>query len=302
QPAAPAAPAEELPDWLKGIAEETPAAAQPAAPAQPTSGWEALGTLGTSAQEQDEALAWLESLAARHGAKPEELVTPPEARREQPPEWVEAARQVTPPPSAETPAAPAAPTEELPDWLKGIAEETPAAAQPAELPDWLKTASVESGMDETAAWLRSLETPSPLQPGAEPAMKGARVAGEEETPPVTPPPSLDWKPVETAPAAPSAPAPPPLKRTGSLSPTRDLHLAQAQMALERGDIRQAVEHYSRLIRKGRLLDEVIFDLREALYRYPVDVLLWQTLGDAYLRANRLREALDAYTKAGQLLR
>ncbi|MFN3742984.1 MAG: tetratricopeptide repeat protein, partial [Anaerolineales bacterium] len=222
-------------------------------------------------------------------------------------------------PAAAPPEA-AQPAEELPDWLKGIAEETPTAAQPAEetptvtqaatelhvteasaeIPAWLKTAPVESELDETAVWLRSLEAPSHL-PEVEPAMKGIEPLSEEATPPLAPPPSLDWKPVEVTPP-PSITVPSHPKRTGSLSPTRDLHLAQAQMALERGDIRQAVEHYSRLIRKGRLLDEVIFDLREALYRYPVDVLLWQTLGDAYMRANRLREALDAYTKAEQLLR
>jgi cytochrome c-type biogenesis protein CcmH/NrfG len=50
------------------------------------------------------------------------------------------------------------------------------------------------------------------------------------------------------------------------------------------------------------LDEVIHDLREAIYRFPVDVSIWQTLGDAAMRANRLQDALDAYTKAEELLR
>jgi hypothetical protein len=114
--------------WLKGMAAEAPKpeAAQPAE--TPSAGWEALGALGTSSKEQDEALAWLESLAARHGAKPEELVTPPETRQEKPPAWVEAARQrLEAAPTAETPAQPA---EELPDWLKGMAAEAPAPAQP----------------------------------------------------------------------------------------------------------------------------------------------------------------------------
>ena len=44
------------------------------------------------------------------------------------------------------------------------------------------------------------------------------------------------------------------------------------------------------------------DLRDALYRYPVEVPIWQALGDAYMRANRLQDALDAYTKAEELLR
>jgi len=43
-------------------------------------------------------------------------------------------------------------------------------------------------------------------------------------------------------------------------------------------------------------------LRDAMYRFPVDVDIWQLLGDAYMRSNRLQDALDAYTKAEELLR
>ena len=51
-----------------------------------------FGNLGTSAAEQDAAMAWLESLAAKQGAKAEELITNPEDRLEKPPEWVEQAK------------------------------------------------------------------------------------------------------------------------------------------------------------------------------------------------------------------
>ena len=79
-------------------------------------------------------------------------------------------------------------------------------------------------------------------------------------------------------------------------------LSRAQAELGRGNIGAALELYGRLIRKGRSLEEIIRDLRDALYRYPVEVPIWQALGDAYMRANRLQEALDAYTKAEELLR
>jgi tetratricopeptide (TPR) repeat protein len=79
-------------------------------------------------------------------------------------------------------------------------------------------------------------------------------------------------------------------------------LGRAREDLSQGDISGALNTYGKLIRKTRLLDEVIYDLREALYRYPVDVGIWQSLGDAYMRANRLQDALDAYTKAEELLR
>jgi tetratricopeptide (TPR) repeat protein len=82
----------------------------------------------------------------------------------------------------------------------------------------------------------------------------------------------------------------------------DPELAAAQSEMKRGDIPSALEHYERLIKKGRWLEEIIRDLREALYRYPVEVTVWQALGDAYMRENRLQEALDSYTKAEELLR
>ena len=78
-------------------------------------------------------------------------------------------------------------------------------------------------------------------------------------------------------------------------------LGQARNELSRSNIPGALENYGRLIKKGRFLEDVIYDLREALYRYPVEVSIWQSLGDAYMRANRLQDALDAYTKAEELL-
>ena len=79
-------------------------------------------------------------------------------------------------------------------------------------------------------------------------------------------------------------------------------LGQARNELSGSNLSGALDNYSRLIKKGRFLEEVIFDLRDALYRFPVDVDIWQSLGDAYMRANRLQDALDAYTKAEELLR
>jgi tetratricopeptide (TPR) repeat protein len=79
-------------------------------------------------------------------------------------------------------------------------------------------------------------------------------------------------------------------------------LGGAKSELGRGNIPAALDIYDKLIRRGKSLEEIIRDLRDALYRYPVEVPIWQALGDAYMRANRLQEALDAYTKAEELLR
>jgi tetratricopeptide (TPR) repeat protein len=79
-------------------------------------------------------------------------------------------------------------------------------------------------------------------------------------------------------------------------------LNQAKGELDRGDIPAALTHYGKLIKKGKHLEETIRDLTESIYRYPVEVGIWQTLGDAYMRANRLKEALEAYNKVEELIR
>ncbi len=435
----------DLPDWVKKLAppeareegsaerseeasEESPEAAD-------------LGDLGTSLEDQDAALAWLESLAAKQGARSEELITDPQERTETPPEWVqEAMGQAAPPqeaepssadedatgvwlreladkeqpsesgtaPVAEQPSEPSAPAgeealplspeEEVASWLGELeseavvpempevkSEEAPveasdlAAAEgrpPAgeeEVPAWLQdmtpvspepppqpSAPPPSEESEVSEWLSGLEASSagpqvaesttseeaevpawlsdlgptaaePTEaPAAEELPEWLRGEMEEEEPlpeaPPQPTSPSEWQPVEAgepaaevqpvvqgpegepaveeAAAPSSGEGPPPVippRRTGSLQ-ALDTTLARAQQLLNAGDINGALQEYAFLIKKGRLLEEVVYDLREALYRYPVDVMIWQTLGDAYMRANRLQDALDAYTKAEELLR
>ncbi|MGC8855351.1 MAG: BTAD domain-containing putative transcriptional regulator, partial [Anaerolineae bacterium] len=378
-----------------------------------------LDTLGTTLQEQEDAIAWLESLAAKHGAKPEELVTNPEDRKEIPPAWVEQAKAIS-----EAPAAPSQPstpqaepaTDETGMWLRELAEQETAETLPGslpetaaeslhtdELPAWLRHATsgpIESPQpfgslpgeepvsapqpeaaqpaepeqtleltpettddeNELPAWLRSLEEEEPGTPAVPADELPPWLQVETEEPPAPAPISPDeWRPVEIIPPAEEKPplelkkpsrgvnfaippatgkltpppprtseaatssvekpaaapepqkAPPPQaevprpsimrpRGTGMLTPPTDPALVSAQSELNRGNIPAALEFYGKLIKKGRWLEEIIRDLREALYRYPVEVTIWQALGDAYMRANRLQDALDAYTKAEELLR
>jgi tetratricopeptide (TPR) repeat protein len=381
--------------------------------------------LGVSAADQEEALSWLEGLAAGHGAKPEELLTKPEERLTSEPEWVKQAKmqgEAQPEeqpsgettdsdqtgifmqglekieslgePEAESPAGPGdSETEILPDWMTGQAEaeDLPGAAdtskadervtqpleqvgtpvardqaepksvasdvpaeqegfeeKPAEdLPDWLAGLDDEKQDEGTSAapgeipeWLseagaEDTSKPEPVVPSdwqpadeAEPAAAPAEQApevleapkteepvAESELPPQAPevpktPKTKEPVASESQPQAPAVPveaaSEPPQearpRKTGEFSEATDPVLVAAQAELSRGNIPGAMEGYSKLIKKGNLLDEVIFDLRGALLRYPVEVTIWQALGDAYMRANRLQEALDAYTKAEELLR
>ncbi len=80
------------------------------------------------------------------------------------------------------------------------------------------------------------------------------------------------------------------------------NLFEARDALSRGNVDGAIQIYQALISQTELLPEVIKDLNDALYRFPVDVSIWMTLGDAEMRSGQVQEALDAYTKAEELLR
>ena len=82
----------------------------------------------------------------------------------------------------------------------------------------------------------------------------------------------------------------------------EARLFEGRSLLVEGKITEAVGSYSGLIQDGSYLTEVIQDLQEAVFSHPVEIDLWQLLGDAYMQNEQLQDALDAYTRAEQLLR
>ena len=434
---------------LEPVQEPEPEGPQAAVPSA------SVEDLGASAEEQDDAVAWLEGLAAKHGARPEELVTDPNARTETAPDWVQKASQAgaeeiaseelsveeAAPAEAEPewikhakevgeslyteleeaqtkeplPAADADETgmwlrdlgeeagfteeqkpepaaeDDLPDWLGGLESDQPKGeaapisetplgedagpvsegeAEP-EPPDWVRdmesrapdsVAALESmqkpASEDLPSWLEGLDKDEEQQPAAAAEEIPGWLKDETEEEPAQPEPTTptDWQPADAAepaqaappepkeepaaapepeppqpvePAPESEPMPPqpvepapkpelsalpereayrePVTRsrtgmTGMLSSTQDPILIAAQNELTRSNIPAALEYYGKLIKKGKMLEEIIYDLREALYRFPVEVSIHQALGDAYMRANRLQDALDSYTKAEELLR
>jgi tetratricopeptide (TPR) repeat protein len=93
-------------------------------------------------------------------------------------------------------------------------------------------------------------------------------------------------PVAAPRVAPPKPVPP--------SPAEVLEAARGAMTA--GDIQTALGRYAKLIRKKRELDTVIEDLRSALERGSALPEVWQALGDAYMKADRLPEAIEAYRR------
>jgi len=192
------------------------------------------------------------------------------------------------------------------DWqpmdVESTQEEEPVPAPEPEADEPAFMAETEVQADES-----TLAPEAELEAEESETVLTTEMVEEEISTQAAPPPS-EPEPAPEPEALPGRPAyQEPVTRsrtgmTGMLSDVQDPAFTTAQVELTRGDIVNAMTSYSKLIKKGKMLDEIIFDLREALYRYPVDVTIMQTLGDAYMRADRLQEALDAYTKAEELLR
>jgi tetratricopeptide (TPR) repeat protein len=231
-------------------------------------------------------------------------------------------------PAAE-PIAPR-PLEEAPDWLKELSPENAAQAETIEESVDEAAKLVESQpetMDEdlgSVDWLDSeSEEAVETSPTIEPTWMPANEMGEQnEEPQAEAEPMMSAEEREPVPpvaqpatAAKSAPAPEPVaepqgakrqggvrRRTTLLDPEQvEDRLGQARQALSYGNIGDAVEAYGYMLRRRIRLDEVIADLRAALRRFPRQVTLWQALGDAYMRNNQLKDALECYTKAETLL-
>ena len=91
------------------------------------------------------------------------------------------------------------------------------------------------------------------------------------------------------------------KTTPIVKEEPEKRLARARSLLSDSKIDEALEHYEYLIIKKKSIPDVINDLIQASFDHPLDVPLIKTLGDAYMRVNKLDEALEAYSKAEDLL-
>jgi tetratricopeptide (TPR) repeat protein len=73
-------------------------------------------------------------------------------------------------------------------------------------------------------------------------------------------------------------------------------LQSARQALGAGDAGRALSDYRKLIDRKQDIDTVIKDLQRAAERYPNLPKVWQALGDAYMKADQLPEAIKAYKR------
>ena len=287
--------------WLKSLDAETPAS-EPAqsASSDDTAMWlKSLDEPTASAEVESEQKAdlpdWMQNVEAEESAPAVEAAVPSEVEAEVPSDesMIEEAKRID--------------TGALPSWLQDMDAREPASTSREDLPTWLRDDTGELVAEPTRIEPTRSDDWQPMETQAVdemPEVKPEPVVEEKPQPAPKPKKAAEPKKPEPRPATPVSTYQEPVTRkgTGMLTQTVDMVLGQARNELNRSNIPGALETYAKLIKKGRYLDEIVFDLREASYRYPVEVSIWQTLGDAYMRGNRLQDALDAYTKAEELLR
>jgi len=304
---------EEVPAWLKEL-EAAPPVEVPAEEAHPP-------------EELEEVPAWLEEMEAQAEEVPptpvEEIM--PEAAAEAPeeaPPVEEVPEVVEEMPEAVAPEVVAeVPMEEVPEAMPPEAvEEVPEAMPPEaveEVPEAVAEAPpveevpevVEEVPEAVAPEVPVEEVPEAVPPEVPVEEMPEAVA---EAPPVEEVPEVVEEVPEAVPAeaVPTAPleveaGPPEMAeyeaRLQDHPRDYQTRLALARLYSEARTWEKALKHYGALIRFGKLLDMVISDLEALKSDLAEDHRLWELLGDAYMREDRLTEALQAYRQAHNLL-
>jgi Flp pilus assembly protein TadD len=73
-------------------------------------------------------------------------------------------------------------------------------------------------------------------------------------------------------------------------------LVEARHALAMGDYRRAAAGYGAAIKRKYQLEEVTSELETAVEGNPKAAPLWQALGDAYMKGDRVPDAINAYER------
>ncbi|NPA06336.1 MAG: tetratricopeptide repeat protein [Chloroflexi bacterium] len=286
------APLEELVSFREGEAEAPEATAEPEAEAEAPAVSQAEPEAEAPAIEEGEGLPdWLTGLAPEAATEPE-----PEAAAEA---WLplgdaEAAEDETAIPpmeglakvtaellSEEGEEAATQEAEEPADWLQETPQE-PSAAVPGVSEAWAPEPEVAEAPSETE------ETHAGFDWVEEVVQKA-----DEEVEVSLP----DWvRELQVPPRATM-----PLKPLPEGPDKYRSRLKKARQALADDQLDEALKHYRFLVRRGKFLDQVIEDLQQAQYYYPMSIDLLQLLGDALQKKGRLQEALDVYLQAEELL-
>ena len=332
-PAAPEAPAPvEIPEWLREAA--PPEAPVPAEIPEWLRELAPPEVVAPEVPEEEEIPEWL------RGVAPPEAVAPEVPEEEELPEWLRGVPMPEVPEVEERPgwleeAVPpeaAVPELEVPEWLEEVVPpEVPRAEVPPAEPEMFGWTSFGAEVEILQPTPPIEEVSPPEQPFGwtafgeavvapeapawrEPEVLAAEVAPSPTVlPEVAPPPVMPPEVVPPPPARPEAvpPAPPTAEALASIDALRayvrshprdhEARLNLARALWQAGLYADSLEAYSRLLKAGRLLDEVLADMEAHVAERPNDPAVRRVLGDAYMRADRLADALATYREALELV-
>jgi tetratricopeptide (TPR) repeat protein len=230
------------------------------------------------------------------------------------PEWLQSL-DVEPEPDAEE-AAEDLDAEKAPEWLSEATEEPVSTVTVDQMPDWLgrvQDAEPEPAGEpgpvelepeptkeaEPLEWLQELtSTPKETapEPSPEPAVELAepKPLGIVESPAPEIPLDQELEPVSELELAPDLE---PVLAEGPAEPKSTAPLAQEPAPLEASTLDASVQQYESLLAGGDVQEGLIAELEEAVQAHPEHAGLQRVLGDAYMRTNKLEQALEAYRKA-----
>ena len=253
----------------------------------------------TSEPAKTESVPWLEEMNPVASPNKQETV----AKSEDLPEWL---REIEITPEGEESLKSKPPTdplsEQIPSWLQDLKNSGPPE------PEVDATLAIDGGelIDESSQadlknWLSSLETldtPSslvtPFTENSEENAPSEAMAAKKG--------SVKVKVEEPSNFEQT------IKKIEPFVPTSESfdhfvppQILKAEKAMESNNFTDALKEYRQIINSGLLLDETITSIQKEIEKNATEAVLWQILGDAYSRHNKLREALDAYNKAEQCL-
>ena len=220
---------------------------------------------------------------------------------------------------------------EIPAWLAGYGEgEEPAEEQALPTTE----AAPDSPEPDEYAWVSETDTPAPQKTTKEPidlnkaaisqlesilgisyqVAQGIVIYREKkgpyqdlndllDVPEITDAQTIEiLKPEVFIKAAKEKPKTKPVPRSSTEDASVEERFKLAGALIADSQIPEALEHYAYLIKKKKSVPQVIERLVQAAAENPLDISIVKTLGDAYMRTDRLDEALEAYSKAEDLLR
>lgn len=302
------ASSDDLPDWLRGV--DTEAEAAKAMDIDQKALEEAMAEETPEVKAEEDELAWLtdtlekeEAVAKIEGLEdllgeeekkePAPAAVAEKAEEEELPDWLKGAEEPTPAPAARVEAVPEAPPTpqpvmETPPLAAAAAPEPAKAEEEEKIPDWLAApaqTAADVGLD---SFLKAV-APAEAEPPSAPAPAAA--APPPAAPPA-PPPTPAPAPVGTAvtPAA-GVPAPPSIGDA-------DAHLQRARSAIQSGEWDTAFTAYEELVANRKMLHEAIADLSNYVKSQPVvKPRVYRIIGDALMAQGKLEDALDMYRQA-----